>query len=79
MRFSAAIEMCIYGGHKIYRAGWNGKGQYVRLGECIDFNEGDKRRHTGTRALIFHGTRGIQVGWLASQGDMLAEDWEVME
>ena len=27
------------------------------------------------RALVFVGTRGIQVGWLASQADMLAEDW----
>lgn len=25
------------------------------------------------------GTSGVQMGWLASQADMLAEDWVIVE
>lgn len=77
MRFSAAMEMCIYGKHKITRPSWNGSGQYVSLGENITFIEGGVVFGCD-KALIFHGKSGIQVGWLASQGDMLADDWEVL-
>lgn len=30
-------------------------------------------------AIAFHGTSGIQLGWLASQSDMLFEDWIIMD
>lgn len=30
-------------------------------------------------ALAFVGTSGVQLGWLASQADMLAEDWMIVE
>lgn len=33
----------------------------------------------GNRALAFVGTSGVQMGWLASQADMLADDWEIVE
>lgn len=29
----------------------------------------------GNQAIAFVGTSGVQLGWLASQADMLAEDW----
>lgn len=29
----------------------------------------------GNKAIAFVGTSGVQMGWLASQADMLAEDW----
>lgn len=29
----------------------------------------------GNMAVVFVGTSGVQMGWLASQADMLAEDW----
>lgn len=29
----------------------------------------------GSAAIAFVGTSGVQIGWLASQADMLAEDW----
>ena len=29
----------------------------------------------GNMAIAFVGTSGVQMGWLASQSDMLAEDW----
>ena len=78
--FSEAIE-AVKKGAKISRAGWNGKEQYIELatrisyvnsrGELINAVHDD----IGNNALAFVGTSGVQVGWLASQADMLAEDW----
>ena len=33
----------------------------------------------GNKAIAFVGTSGVQLGWLASQSDMLAEDWVFVE
>lgn len=33
----------------------------------------------GNKAIAFVGTSGVQMGWLASQADMLAGDWGVVE
>ena len=33
----------------------------------------------GNCAIAFVGTSGVQLGWLASQADMLAEDWKIKE
>ena len=32
----------------------------------------------GNMAVAFVGTSGVQMGWLASQADMLAEDWMIL-
>lgn len=68
-------------GFKVKRHGWNGKNQYVELATCISYknNAGEtvnvEHRNIGNKALAFVGTSGVQMGWLASQADMLAEDW----
>ena len=33
----------------------------------------------GNKALAFVGTSGVQLGWLASQADMLSEDWQTID
>ena len=33
----------------------------------------------GNMAIAFCGTSGVQMGWLASQADMLADDWKFVE
>ena len=33
----------------------------------------------GNKAIAFVGTIGVQLGWLASQSDMLSEDWKIVE
>lgn len=87
MSFGFAIEAAKMG-KKITRRGWNGKGQYVELGTCFQYtsHSGDVPKSTcvqhtdiGSAALVFVGTRGRQVGWLASQSDMLADDWRIVE
>lgn len=82
MTFGQAIEMCMRGS-KIARTGWNGKNQYVELATRISYvntrGEVVNADHDaiGNCALAFVGTSGVQIGWLASQADMLAKDWEV--
>ena len=81
MDFGKAIEKVKAGG-RIAREGWNGKNQYVELAECISYknSRGEivnaEHDAIGNKALAFVGTSGVQLGWLASQSDMLAEDWK---
>lgn len=84
MNFGLAIEAAKMG-KKIARKGWNGKNQYVELAGGISYVNGDARivnvnhEAIGNKALAFVGTSGVQMGWLASQADMLADDWYIVE
>lgn len=68
-------------GFKVKRLGWNGKNQYIELATNISYkNAGGEvvnceHDAIGNKAIAFVGTSGVQIGWLASQSDMLAEDW----
>ena len=84
MNFGLAIE-AMKMGFKCARQGWNGKNQYVELATCISYKNGDndivnvEHCNIGNKALAFVGTSGVQMGWLASQADMLADDWCFVE
>lgn len=72
-------------GNKLARKGWNGKKQYIELATSISYKNTNEEiinaehEAIGNKAIAFVGTSGVQLGWLASQADMLAEDWEVVE
>lgn len=72
-------------GFKVARQGWNGKKQYIELASNISYVNAAKEivncEHDaiGNKAIAFVGTSGVQMGWLASQADMLAEDWVFAE
>ena len=72
-------------GFKVARKGWNGKKQYIQLATGISYKTGDdeivncEHDAIGNKAIAFVGTSGVQMGWLASHADMLAEDWVVVE
>ena len=84
MNFGLAIEAAKMG-KKIARAGWNGKNQYVELASSISYKNSAgeivnvEHDAIGNKALAFVGTSGVQMGWLASQADMLADDWKIVE
>lgn len=84
MTFGLAIE-ALKLGQRVARAGWNGKGMWLGLVEGYDYNP-DKGRATvhslGCQKLPWIGMKtadGCFVPWLASQTDMLAEDWVILE
>lgn len=72
-------------GLKVARKGWNGKKQYIELATNISYkNANEKIINTeheaiGNKAIGFVGTSGVQIGWLASQADMLSEDWMIVD
>lgn len=77
MNFGKAIEELKSGG-KVARSGWNGKGIYIKL-------QTPDAHSKMTSPYIYIDTTGLQtdnsqapkslVPWLASQTDILAEDW----
>lgn len=84
MNFGLALE-AVKKGKKCRRAGWNGKNQHIELATCISYMTvggvymNVEHAAIGNKAIAFVGTSGVQMGWLASQADMLAEDWEIVE
>ena len=72
-------------GHKVCREGWKGKKQYIQLATNISYKTADgeivncEHDAIGNQAIAFVGTSDVQMGWLASQADMLAEDWMFAE
>ena len=84
MDFGKAIQL-LKEGKRLQRNGWNGKGQYIELATNISYkNSNDEiinveHDNIGNKAIAFVGTSGVQLGWLASQADMLAEDWKIVE
>lgn len=82
--FGKAIQL-LKEGEKLQRKGWNGKNQYIELATNISYKNTDEEiinaEHDsiGNNAIVFVGTSRVQIGWLASQADMLAEDWKIVE
>ena len=80
MTFGLAIE-AMKNGHKVARKGWNGKGIFIKI-QTPDTSS------KMTHPYIFIDTTGLQtdnpdapknmVPWLASQTDMLSEDWVML-
>lgn len=84
MDFGKAIE-AMRMGKKVARKGWNGKNQYIQLATGISYKSmsGEivncEHEAIGNKAIVFVGTSGVQMGWLASQADMLADDWMIVD
>ena len=71
MNIGGAVS-CLRDGAFMKRAGWNGKGQYIGLQEPDDLSQ-------NTLPYIYIVTeQGDRVPWLASQTDLLAEDWQLV-
>lgn len=70
MGFEDAL-ICLKQGYKAARKGWNGKGMWIRLRVA---------RTPQELSYLEMKTVGDKfVPWLASQTDMLAEDWLIVE
>ena len=83
LTFGQAIE-AMKAGKKVARAGWNGKGMWLRVVYPYldkqflviegDFCEGTLLPYIGMKT----ADNGF-VPWLASQTDMLSDDWMIVE
>lgn len=73
-------------GERVARHGWNGKDMYVFLAHEPDFvTDADisafdqQEVEVGDMLVMKTAQNTFQPGWLASQADMLAEDWYIVE
>lgn len=91
MDFGDAIR-ALKAGAKVARKGWNGKGMFLWLKPAATVKaewckdpmlkglaeaNGGKIEALGT-ICMFTAQKQILSGWLASQTDMLSEDWEIV-
>lgn len=88
MTFGEALEAAKRG-ERIARAGWNGKGMWVCYMAPVVIPAGMVNSRTRAFGVVgdlnvggyfvMWTAQGVwQPGWLASQADMLADDWEVV-
>ena len=90
MNFGQALEH-LKAGRKVAREGWNGKGMWIALMPSLyldkDVINGRTKKHIGEDKdldsqpyfVMWTAAQQWQPGWLASQADMLAEDWVIVE
>lgn len=94
LTFSTALEAA-KNGARIAREGWNGKNMFVFLfkgeikagppNKSFDpeiikwFYENNQNVNLLPSLCMYTATQEILIGWLASQTDMLANDWQILE
>ena len=89
MSFGHAVEL-LKGGHRVAREGWNGKGMFLYY--VPENKYPASRNEHGTMIGVFEDdmvpygayiamktAQNNVVPWLASQTDVLAEDWQIVE
>ena len=87
--FGHAVEL-LKGGHRVARSGWNGKGMFLYY--VPENKYPASRNEHGTMVGVFEDdmvpygayiamktAQNNVVPWLASQTDVLAEDWQIVE
>ena len=92
MTFGLALE-ALKKGCKVARKGWNGKGMWLILvpgqkevalrqgtpyGDALALTSCEILPHIDMWTTNAHGRRAMLPGWVASQTDMLSDDWEVV-
>ena len=68
-------------GQRVARSGWNGKGMWLNLIGSESYDVGSKSMQGATKLLPYIAMKTVGdelVPWLASQTDVLAEDWVVL-
>ncbi len=78
MDFGAALNM-LKRGERVARRGWNGKGMWLTLQRPDAHSKMTLPYIYISYPADAANTPGARVPWLASQTDMLAEDWLIVE
>lgn len=76
----------LHHGRKVQRAGWNGKGMWIKLMPDEVYPAGNLCGHdmpspitVKAHVCMFTADGAWQPGWVCSQADLLANDWQVVE
>lgn len=92
MNFGDAIN-ALKNGKRVARQGWNGKGMFLYVVGGRDVDR-EFTRNEASKQPIFNNTDvahfnshidmrtadgSVCIGWLASQADMLSDDWVIVE
>ena len=72
MNFSEALEN-LKNNRRIYREGWNGKDMYLEI------QRPDENSKMGKPYIYIRIVTRELVPWVASNGDLLGEDWNMVE
>jgi len=93
LSFGMAIE-ALKAGKRVSRAGWNGRGMWLVLvpgqkdvplragtpyATALGQESCEILPHIDMWTVNSEGRRAMLPGWVASQTDMLSEDWEIVE
>lgn len=79
LNFGQALE-ALKLGRRVARTGWNGKGMWLRI-QTPDANSKMTLPYVYIEYPVLHPAypNGSRVPWLASQTDMLSEDWCIVD
>jgi len=83
MNFGEALEQ-LKRENPVRRAGWNGKGMNIYLEDSLRFTVKATKTTRGLDRVyepvicLFTAQGKHQPGWVPSQADMLADDWELV-
>ena len=78
MTFGLAIE-ALKKGKRVARAGWNGKGMWLALVQQSQYSVAETDADCLLPWIGMKTADNKFVPWLASQTDVLAEDWQIVE
>jgi hypothetical protein len=59
-------------GHRVRRSGWNGKGMFITIGTVVPPD-------SSPFVSMWTAQGRWQPGWVCSQADLLATDWELAD
>lgn len=80
MNFGEALEL-LKNGYSMCRSGWNGSNIFIKLQRPDEHSKmSSPYIYIDTRYVVSNSPTAIRscVPWVASQTDLLAEDWRVL-
>lgn len=78
MDFAGALA-ALRDGKYVRRTGWNGRGMWLRLAQARDGDRSVIPRYPVRAFIEMKDASNWLVPWIASQGDMLALDWQLVD
>lgn len=78
MTFGQAMDALLGGSH-VYRKGWHKVGMHLYVEDWAEGRVDFSGKNYQPCIVLFVGGRTHQPGWLPSQADIFAQDWQIRE